>query len=177
MSDENIIIASSNNNINTYNTYLNGFISRIPNYQYMFEISKCCEYTELITEYKDKTLADLYKTIACVFGQSQPIGLLYAVDQTNKTKMLVPNDPNVTVRQFVVSNRPFFMPIYPIPMNIVYKLYYDDGPCHKQMDCCSNKKNNDMNKCENANCPYFNEQGTTCCNPCIIHGPCDGMVG
>jgi hypothetical protein len=195
MYNENIIINSGNNNssnsinssgsnnndINKYNTHINDFIKRLPNNQYMFEFSKCCGYTELITEYKDKSLTDLYKTMQCTFGQlpiGEPIGLLYAVDQTNNTKMLVPNDPTVSVRQFIVANRPFFIPLYPIPMNIVYKMYYDDGVCHKQMDCCSTKKKkndvssinsiNSMNMCDNANCPYFNDNVHNH-DPCILH--------
>ena len=36
-------------------------------YQYIFEIKKCCEYTEWITVYKNMTINDLYNNLYIQF--------------------------------------------------------------------------------------------------------------
>lgn len=115
-----------------YNSKLNTYISSMTQRQYLFEITKCCEYSEFVPTYKTANLADLYKIVLnqfCHTGES-PVELF--VRQNNIVERLViPNDPAILLRDFINMNQLFFVPIYPLPnTTVVYRVYFDDGHLH-----------------------------------------------
>ena len=111
-------------------------------YQYIFEIKKCCEYTEWITVYKNMTINDLYNNLYIQFhSQSNNKLFLYIMNENGEKKLL--NRSDELLRDYIRNNQDYFKPIYPLPHWIVYSLYLDDGSCHKDhslaemVSCCS----------------------------------------
>ena len=99
-------------------------------YQYIFEIKKCCEYTEWITVYKNMTINDLYKNLYTQFHSPHNNKLfLYIMNENGEKKLLKRSDE--VLRKYIRTNQTYFKPIYPLPHWIVYPLYLDDGSCHK----------------------------------------------
>ena len=99
-------------------------------YQYIFEIKKCCEYTEWITVYKTMTINDLYKNLYTQFHSPNNNKLfLYIMNENGEKKLLQRSDQ--LIREYIRTNQNYFKPIYPLPEWIVYPLYLDDGSCHK----------------------------------------------
>jgi hypothetical protein len=99
-------------------------------YQYIFEIKKCCEYTEWITVYKNKTINDLYNNLYTQFHiQNNNKLFLYIMNEKGEKKLLQNSDENL--KEYIRTNPNYFKPIYPHPDWIVYPLYLDDGSCHK----------------------------------------------
>jgi hypothetical protein len=99
--------------------------------QYLFEITKCCEYSEFVPTYKTATLADLYKTVLnqiCHTGET-PVEL-YTRQNNIVERLVIPNDPAILLRDFINMNHLFFVPIYPLPVTVVYRVYFDDGHIH-----------------------------------------------
>ena len=111
-----------------YNDKISNFLSYISYKQYLFDVTKCCGYSEFIAIYKDYTLCELYKNISLHF--EQPINNLFVINKITDEKKQIPNNANITIRQFISSNSDFFKPEYPINANVVYKIYFDYGPCH-----------------------------------------------
>ena len=111
-------------------------------YQYIFEIKKCCEYTEWITVYKNMTIDDLYNNLYIQFhSQSNNKLFLYIMNENGEKKLLKRSDE--VLKEYIRTNQDYFKPIYPLPDWIVYPLYLDDGTCHKDhtltemVTCCS----------------------------------------
>lgn len=99
-------------------------------YQYIFEIKKCCEYTEWITVYKNMTINDLYKNLYTQFHSPHNNKLfLYIMNENGEKKLLKRSDE--VLREYIRTNQTYFKPIYQLPHWIVYPLYLDDGSCHK----------------------------------------------
>ena len=99
-------------------------------YQYIFEIKKCCEYTEWITVYKNMTINDLYKNLYTQFhSQNNNKLFLYIMNENGEKKLLQKSDQ--LIREYIRTTPEYFKPIYPFPDWIVYPLYLDDGSCHK----------------------------------------------
>ena len=115
-----------------YNSKLNTYISSMTQRQYLFEITKCCEYSEFVPTYKTNTLADLYKIVLnqfCHTGES-PCEL-YIRQNNIVDRLVIPNDPAIGLRDFINTNPLFFEPIYPLPdTTVVYRVYFDDGHMH-----------------------------------------------
>jgi len=99
-------------------------------YKYIFEIKKCCEYTEWITVYKNMTINDLYKNLYTQFYHPHNNNLfLYIINQNGEKKLLQQSEE--LIKDYIRKNSEYFKPIYPLPEWIVYPLYLDDGSCHK----------------------------------------------
>jgi hypothetical protein len=115
-------------------------------YQYIFEIKKCCEYTEWITVYKNMTIDDLYNNLYIQFhSQNKNKLFLYIMNENGEKKLLNRSDENL--KDYIRNNQNYFKPIYPLPHWIVYSLYLDDGSCHKdhsltEMNTCCSIHNN-----------------------------------
>jgi hypothetical protein len=113
-----------------YNQQINNYINNnIKNNMYLIELTKCCEYGSFITMYKDESLLDLYKKASLDF-HSNEIKSLYIKNKDNN-KILIPISALTTVREFIMSqimdsNNPNMVPLYPLPCNVVYKIYIDD---------------------------------------------------
>jgi len=95
-------------------------------YHYIFEIEKCCGYTEWISVYKKDTLEQLYHNLNIQFSNTN--NKLFMMDK-NLNKVFIENT-NIIIFDFIRNNPLFFTPIYPIPNWIIYKLYLEDGICH-----------------------------------------------
>jgi hypothetical protein len=99
-------------------------------YQYIFEIKKCCEYTEWITVYKNRSINDLYNNLYTQFYHPHNNKLfLYIMNENGEKKLLEKSDE--LIKDYIRKNQEYFKPIYPLPDWIVYPLYLDDGSCHK----------------------------------------------
>lgn len=111
-----------------YTEYQDKMFNSIKNHQYIFQVTKCCDYSEWVTVFKKQTTADLYKNIGFQFYGLNLL-TLYGIHKDTNEKIIIPND-DTNIKDFIIKNRDFFIPIYPIPYQIVYKIYYDDGTCH-----------------------------------------------
>ena len=117
--------------VDQYNSKLNTYITSMTQRQYLFEITKCCEYSEFVPTYKTATLADLYKTVLnqfCHTGES-PCEL-FTRQNNIVDRFVIPNDPAILLREFINANPLFFVPIYHLPAKVVYRVYFDDGHIH-----------------------------------------------
>ena len=101
------------------------FMHNIPNYSYIFEVTKMCGFSEFFTIYKDNTLSDLHKNLAFQL-KSNCIKRLYMIQSVTLDKITVPVDENITVRDFIVDNN-CFRPVYEAPTPVVYKIYLEYG--------------------------------------------------
>ena len=114
-----------------YTNNQNAYISSIHEYQYIFELVKCCGYKEWITIYKRKTLKDLYDNLYSQLKLtefSKPVHL-YIIKNGGEIK-LVDNDETL-LSDYIYANREYFKPVYTLPCKVIYSLYIDDGCCHK----------------------------------------------
>jgi hypothetical protein len=103
----------------------NDFFRILNEYQYIFEIEKCCGYAEWISVYKKDTISQLYKNLNNQFSTNQKtINRLYIIDNGNK--LYIENNDS-SISDFIKNH---LKPIYPLPCSIIYKLYLDDGTCH-----------------------------------------------
>lgn len=134
----------NNNLLTTYNDKLNIYFKSIINMKYLFEVTKCCGYSEFLSIYKENTsLNDLYNNVRLQFHMNQLMNLWIVHKQTGE-KILIPCDENAKLREFILNNNNFFVPIYPVPSSVVYKIYFDDGMCHEHHD-------------------------NNICSPCVLH--------
>jgi hypothetical protein len=116
---------SSKRTKNTFVKKMELFMHGIPNYSYIFEITKMCGFSEFFTIYKDNTLADLYKNMSLQLN-TRCIKRLYMIHCETLEKITVPVDGGVTVRDFIVDNN-CFRPFYEMPTPAVYKIYLEYG--------------------------------------------------
>jgi len=115
--------------VNIFENKKQTFLNVMYEYQYVFEIKKCCGYTEWITVYKDHTLEQLYKNVFIQFKTyNENIIRLFLMNQNNEKIEL--ENSNISLRDYIRNNPELFQPIYPIPCWIVYQIYLDDGSCH-----------------------------------------------
>jgi hypothetical protein len=117
-----------NNTLDIYNNKLNTYFNRITQTKYLFEITKCCEYSEFLSIYKEYNLAELYKATMHQFAMNQ-LNELFVLNELRE-KLIIPNDENIQIKDFINMNNAFFRPIYPLPATVVYRVYFDDGHVH-----------------------------------------------
>jgi len=122
---------------NIFDKKINDMVDSIKNNQYIFEVTKCCNYSVFIPIYKDATLIELYNWISYHF-QNKSIKLYVVNYQDEKLKIEIPKNTTTTIRNFILENKFYFSPIYPIPASVVYKIYLDDGFCHNEIDLLNN---------------------------------------
>ena len=122
---------SKNGINNQYKRKMKEYISGIPDRNFIFEITKCCGYSEIVCVNKNETLADLHKNINYQFGKKYEI---YVINKTNQ-KITLPDSNEILIRNFIFENRDFFIPIYPLPDDVVYKVHF-----HEECKCNFGKK-------------------------------------
>jgi hypothetical protein len=106
---------------------------------YMFDVNKCCGYSEIVPTFKNSTCADLYRNIECQFDIKPENKIkVYATDSSNNA-MVIQND-TTPIRNIILENQIFFRPIYPLPTSVVYKLTYEYE--NTGMNCCSSCNSN-----------------------------------
>ena len=112
-------------NMNEFELKKNNFLRIFYEYHYIFEIQKCCGYSEWISVYKKDTIKQLYNNLNIQFATNEKsIYKLYLINNEGN-KILVENN-DMIVSEFIKN----LNPIYPMPYWIVYKLYLDDGTSH-----------------------------------------------
>ena len=114
------------NHIDNYTSNMDTLIGSIDNYKYLFEMTKCCGYGFILPVYKMYTLTEFHNIIGLEL--SQPITSVY-LQNSNDERLEIPKN-TVTVCDFINENRAWFIPIYPLPAKVVYKVFFDDGRHH-----------------------------------------------
>ena len=84
----------------------------------------CCGYSELVSCTKKDSLKNLHENVSSVFGQKIK---LYIINETER--IWIPDSQDISVKNYL-RETPKLKPQYPLPANIVYKIYLDDGSCH-----------------------------------------------
>ena len=117
---------------------LQQYIDTIPNYKFIFEVTKLCGYGEFMTVFKNQSLLDLYSTISYQFDNREIKELFFINDNTGE-KIKVPISSTIRIKDFIsghnVGPRLNIKPIYPVPCKMVYRLYFDDGHAHGAAPC------------------------------------------
>ena len=115
-----------------YSDKKNDYFRLTTNYQYIFEITKCCGYGEWVAVHKDAPLSRLYENIHRQLGNLKPLNL-YTFNE-NGEKMYILCDWDCSVRKLITDKSSFFRPIYPLPARAIYRIYYDEEcSCQKVM--------------------------------------------
>ena len=114
-----------------YQSKMDEFINRLINNQYIFEITKCCGYGFFMTFYKNYTLEDVYKSVEREMPHLR--AQLYLQHPETNSRIDIPCD-STPLREFILNNATLFVPVYPMPYKVVYRIYYDDGHDHEHME-------------------------------------------
>jgi hypothetical protein len=117
----------ANNSINKFNEDFNRYISSVRSNSYLFEVNKCCGYCEISPINKSATCADLYKSIISQFylrPENQIRVYAVALDLSGNRLFIQNNDKSI--KDLIMENNNYFKPIYPLPVDVVYKLIFDD---------------------------------------------------
>lgn len=110
--------------IDDYERLEKRFFTTFKDKNYMFEITKCCGYSEIVSCTKDDTLRKLHENVGSVFGKKIKLYILNVNE-----KIWIPDSQDITVKNYLKETTNL-RPEYPMPANIVYKIYLDDGSCH-----------------------------------------------
>jgi hypothetical protein len=124
------IIDQNNNSIQEYNNKLNEYLQSIVNNQFIFELTKCCGYSEFLPIFSCCKLTELYTNVNYKLNRQQANIKLFAINTSTNEKLEIPNDNNIYIKDFIKSFNHYFTPIYPVPAKVVYKIYFDSGCCH-----------------------------------------------
>jgi hypothetical protein len=136
----------------------NRYISNCLNNRYILELTKLCGYFEWTTIYKYQsiTLYDLYTIVESHFQQPNIKLYVYVKnvklyvhthdqdhdhnhnqgpetteeEEEEEGMILIPKDNNILFQSYIDTYREFFPPVYPVPANIVYKIYVEDRCKH-----------------------------------------------
>lgn len=116
--------------IDTYNTKLSEFIARIPTYYYIFEVIKSCGYSEFVTVLKEDTIQTIYRNIGILFDtEIEKLTLVHQNSYDSSSQelgqiLVLPKNSTKSIKSFVIENSRFFIPIYPVGISVVYRLFY-----------------------------------------------------
>jgi hypothetical protein len=118
-----------------YQNRIDEMFNRITNNQYIIEMTKCCGYCFFMLFHKNFTLSDMYNHV--LFEMPSNTIKLYLQKETGE-RLIIPRDSTIILRTFILENSEWFKPIYPMPVKVVYRVYFDDGHTHE----CDNVMNN-----------------------------------
>jgi hypothetical protein len=120
-----------NTSLPNYEDQVGNLTKQLFNYNYIFEVTKCCGYSTFVLVGKKGTLLDIYKAISLHF-ECPNILSLYVINETTRERKSIPLTDNVRISEYIPKqDRAFFMPIYPIPKPVVFRIYLDDGHFHE----------------------------------------------
>jgi hypothetical protein len=125
-----------------YENKLKAYMQSIVNNQFIFELTKCCGYSEFLPIFSSCKLSDLYNNVYHKLEIKSDNNIkLFVVNSSTNEKIEIPNDSNVFIKDFIKLFKHYFTPIYPVPAKVVHKIYYDSGCCHNtlHMDTDINK--------------------------------------
>jgi hypothetical protein len=95
----------------------------------VLEIEKCCGYSEFTFMYKEATLNELYNSIYYQFQLTrETYNIRLFLKDNLGNEIQVPSN-STKLNDFIKGHRPVLTPIYPVPAQVVYKFYLDDGHC------------------------------------------------
>lgn len=118
-----------------FNQGFKRYLDNVRNNGYMFEVSKCCGYSEIMPIFKSATCADLYTNIMHQFGINIENKIRVFVTDASNNRLIIQND-STPIKNFILENANFFKPVYPLPTRVVYKItheYENEGincKCH-----------------------------------------------
>jgi len=120
--------------IDLYNRKLQQYLDGVTNDRIIVELTKCCGYSQFQTYSNKYTLAEFYQNVAYEWSNTTKLDL-YVLDESGGSggsgkRLHIPKYISVTLREFISNNRTFFIPIYPVPAKVVYRIYLDDGHTH-----------------------------------------------
>ena len=121
--------------IDQYNRKLQQYLDGVTNDRIIVELTKCCGYSQFQTYSNKCTLAEFYQNVAYEWSTATKLDLV-VLDGSGQRLDIPKYINSTTLREFIANNRPFFIPIYPVPAKVVYRIYLDDG--HTHTDDCSN---------------------------------------
>jgi hypothetical protein len=125
------------NEINNYNFVFaeskERFFKSIFNQHYLLQITKCCDHFEWIPILKTYTCLDLYRYLRTFFENPKVLRLFAKDEFGNKLEI---SESDCTMKQLIFTNGNFFKPVYPLPHQVVYRIFIDDGHTHD--DKCEN---------------------------------------
>ena len=116
---------------NKYNNLISSHLKEAPNKMFIFEVTKCCNYSTLVFLYKEDMVSNLFLQVAKHFG-CQKLVSLYMLDQEGQ-KVLVPFNIYMSLKEFIfeqTNNQRLLKPIYDVPLPVVYRIFLDDGHHH-----------------------------------------------
>jgi len=125
---------------------LKKYVDSIRSNCYIFEVSKCCGYSEIVPAFKNSTCADLYRNIECQFDIKPENKIkVYATTRDASGNIILIKSLNIQndttpIRNIILENQIFFKPIYPVPTSVVYKLTYEYE--NTGLNCCSSCNSN-----------------------------------
>jgi len=104
----------------------------VPASDYILEITKTCGYQTWLVFPKNFTLSDLHRSVLHKFGfdESTTTIIQLYVEDKDKNKLPLCSHSPTPLSHFVKECQRFFNPIYPIPHQIVYRIFFDDGHHH-----------------------------------------------
>ena len=112
-----------------YDEHFSSFLKQLPNEKYVFEVTKCCNYSTFVMVDKRGTLLDLYKEVSNWF-ECKTVKALYLLDDEEEHRRTIPMTGVVSIKDFISTNA--LRPIYPVPNWVVYRIYLDDGHLHTE---------------------------------------------
>ena len=121
--------------IDQYNRKLQQYLDGVTNDRIIVELTKCCGYSQFQTYSNKYTLAEFYQNVAYEWSTSTKLDM-FMLDGSGQRLDIPKYINSTTLREFIANNRPFFIPIYPVPAKVVYRIYLDDGHTHEN-DCSS----------------------------------------
>ena len=116
---------------NEYDKKINEFMKS--DNMFIIEMTKCCNYNAFIFIYKDETLMDLYNKVYHQFLVNSVNNIFFYTHDSQKISL--PITSKKKMRDFILENitcNPAKLkPIYPQPLPVVYRFYFEDDQCCK----------------------------------------------
>ena len=107
-----------------YNVNMQMYMDSVGTPFIFFEINKCCGYNQFIPTYRDGTLKDLHRAVSFHFGFKTP-----SIVMKNGEDLLIVQEEDTLLKDFMKSNQEFFKPAYPLPAKVVYRIYFAEKCC------------------------------------------------
>jgi hypothetical protein len=132
---------------NQYNENFEKYVNSMNKKMYIFDVTKCCGYSEMISVYKTETMFDLFSRISHHFDGIEIKDLFFYSVQGEYIKLPLSNKKiSEFIKENISSNPPKLKSLYPYLNHNVYSIYLDDGICNCNGNCkCSNCNYNNCN--------------------------------
>jgi hypothetical protein len=142
---------------NNFDVKLKLYNEKMKKNMYIFEITKCCGYSEIIPVYKNETMFDLFSKISHHFDDIEIKDLFFYTLSAEYIKIPLSNkkisdfineNESVIPDKLITFDSKSIHKVY----NKVYIIYLDDGICSCNGNCICNTCNYDT-----CNYDYINE--------------------